>query len=266
MANGGVPLYQSSATLSARGPITAMRLSAVAFSGRRLPSFFSSTMDSSVTLRASALFFSHSHGSSTLPWRASKPICAYGSLAARIEHSQPDHHAKDPAQVVVDVGLLDQSLRQRVLHRLGCVLQKLVDAGVNGCSGCLRHGRVGVMRAHHIAQRAGVGADDAVEAPILHHHIAQHGIGAHGHLVPCVVGGHHGVGVTILNRHAKRHSVVLVKEAVVEVGAGSIAAIFVAVCQKMLQQRRGHPCLRVVALQPSENAVASVPTRNGSSP
>ena len=49
--------------------------------------------------------------------------------------------------------------------------------------------------------------------------------------------------------HAERHRVVLVKEAVVEVGAGPGATVLVAVGQEMLQQRRGHPRLRVVALQ-----------------
>ena len=71
---GGVPLYQSSSTWSTHGPITAIVFSFVRSSGSVLPSFFSSTIDSSVASRAKSLLDARSHGGAAPS--LSRPICA----------------------------------------------------------------------------------------------------------------------------------------------------------------------------------------------
>src|SRR5579862_6586256 len=60
---GGVPLYQSSATRSASGPMTAIFLTLLESMGRRLAVFLSRTIDSSVTFLASFLWVSQFQGS-----------------------------------------------------------------------------------------------------------------------------------------------------------------------------------------------------------
>ena len=71
---GHVPLYQSCSTWSIQGPITAIVFNFVLSSGSVFPSFFSSTIDSSVACRASALLESRSHGGISPP--VSTPIFA----------------------------------------------------------------------------------------------------------------------------------------------------------------------------------------------
>src|SRR5574341_1250983 len=60
---GGVPLYQSKSTSSARGPITAIDLSLLLSKGKVLFEFFSNTMVFCVTSLAAALCFSLTQGS-----------------------------------------------------------------------------------------------------------------------------------------------------------------------------------------------------------
>jgi len=85
-------------------------------------------------------------------------------------------------------------------------------------------------------------------AAAAHDHAAQHGVFDHRRVVPRVVGGHEGVGVAVLNRHAEGNRVVLLKQPHVEVRRRAAAAVLIAVGEEVLEQGGSGP-VRAVALQ-----------------
>src|ERR1700722_111918 len=97
-----------------------------------------------------------------------------------------------------------------------------------------------------ISERAAVSAKDTVESPFLDDGRAKHGILDHRYADPSVVGRHHGVGPAVLDGHAEGPGVVLAEEALVEVRGGTIASVFVAVGEEVLQERGGEPDVRIV--------------------
>ena len=130
-------------------------------------------------------------------------------------------------------------------------LQKLVDAGFHRARRAFRIGLVIVVQlgVDHVAQRAGIGADDAVQAPLLHGDFAQDGVHGHGDVVHGVIGGHVGAGTAFDHAHAEGDGVVFAQQAGVEIGGRSTAAVLVAVGQEVLHERRRQPVLGIVALQ-----------------
>ena len=140
-------------------------------------------------------------------------------------------------------------LFEGVFEGLAVLVKELVDAGVDGGCGGLGQGGEDVMVRDHVGEGAGVGAEDAVEAPLPHDDVAEGGVLGHGDVVPGVVGGHHGVGVAVLDGHAKGHGVVLVKEAGVEVGGGAVAVVLVGVGEEVLEEGGGFPGFGVGTLE-----------------
>ena len=55
------------------------------------------------------------------------------------------------------------------------------------------------------SQRATVGTDDAVVAPLLDHNILEHWIDHHGSAVPRIVGSHYRARSALLKSHAERN-------------------------------------------------------------
>ena len=96
-----VPLYQSCRTWSIHGPITAIGLQfCVRSRGSVLLSFFSSTIDSSVACRASALLESRSHGGSS------------PSVSTR-QSSRKDRRPADPSRPASNTTAEDSSARHQ---------------------------------------------------------------------------------------------------------------------------------------------------------
>jgi hypothetical protein len=108
---------------------------------------------------------------------------------------------------------------------------------------------VGLVGGDELAERAGVGAHDAVLAPEALRDLAQHRVGGARDGVVRVVGGHERARAAEDDRRAKRRPVVLVKEAIVEIRGRVAAAVLVAVRDEVLEERRRSPGSRVVALQ-----------------
>src|ERR1019366_7340445 len=155
---------------------------------------------------------------------------------------------------IVDVLLRQQILFQRFLR--GCdvehgALQELVDAGLYRTRRAFGIGLVIVvlLGVDQIAQRAGIGADDAVQAPLLHGDFAEDGVHGHGDVVHGVIGGHVGTGAAFQHAHAERYGVVFAQQAGVEIGGRATAAVLVAVGQEVLHERRRQPVFGIVALQ-----------------
>src|SRR5665213_1296107 len=55
--------------------------------------------------------------------------------------------------------------------------------------------------------------------------------------------------MSLLNGHAKWNGIVLMQQPTIEIGGRSSTSIFIAIRQKMLDQRSGQPIPRIIALQ-----------------
>ena len=128
------------------------------------------------------------------------------------------------------------------------MVQELVHAGLDRPGGPVREIPVVAVGANHVAQRAGVRADDAVHAPDPDHHILDNGMDGHGNHVPGVVCRHETARPTLRPPHAEGDGIVFIEEPLIEIGGGAGAALFVAVGQEVLEQRGGLPVLGVVTL------------------
>ncbi len=155
----------------------------------------------------------------------------------RIEKSEVNHHAVNAAKVVVDFGKVDQFFVDGGVHAVGVAVEELVDAGVDGAGGSHIDVRIVFVLGDHVGERAGIGADDSVLAPLSHGDFFQDGVRGHGDAIPGVVGGHVSARAAVDHTHAKRDGIVFAEEAFIEVGGGAVAAVFVAVGEKVFHQR-----------------------------
>jgi hypothetical protein len=106
---------------------------------------------------------------------------------------------------------------------------------------------VGLVLVDEVREPAAVGADDAVEAPLAHYDVAQHGVDVAGHAVPGVVCRHHRAGAAVSDRHLKGLGVILAPETLVEIRRRVEASVLVAVGEEVFQQARGLEGARIIA-------------------
>ena len=125
----------------------------------------------------------------------------------------------------------------------------MVDACLDAGRGrFIRGGKIMVL-IDEVAIAAGVGANDSVHTPFLHGHIFDDRLNGAGSFIPGVVGRHKAPCATFREPHPERYGIIFTEKLFVEIGRGTIAAVFIAVGKKMFQQRCGPPIPRVVALE-----------------
>ena len=119
------------------------------------------------------------------------------------------------------------------------------------------------MAIDHVRQRAGICADDAILPPFLDGDVFQNGIRSHRDSVHGVVSGHVRARSAFHHAHAEGYRIIFAQQPLIEIGGRPVAPILVAVGQKMLQQRRRQPVLRVIALQTLDHRHHHGPVEEG---
>ena len=170
-------------------------------------------------------------------------------MVLRVEHAQADHHAEVAADRFVDVGFGEIVLLEGFLDRFLVAVEELGDAHLHRPGRALGEGGVVLVGGDQQAQRAAVGADDAILAPLLDRDVLEHRVHGAGDAVDAVVGGHVRPRAAFHHAHAEGKRVVLVEQAGVEIGGGVVASVLVAVGAEVLHQRGGLPVARMIALQ-----------------
>ena len=131
-----------------------------------------------------------------------------GEHLRRVEHSELEAGAEDAADVHVDLGLGDETLRDGV-HQ-GFVVGTALDvgAGKDSVCRCVGHVGMGVVRTVEVGNCAAVGDHYAVEVPLVAEDVLQQPVaGAAGLTLVAVVCAHHFLNVSVLDYHLERGEV-----------------------------------------------------------
>ena len=108
----------------------------------------------------------------------------------------------------------------------------------------------GLVGSDHGIERAGVGGDDAIHAPLLDGDFLQDRLGGHGDVVHSVVSRHVRARPRF-HAHPEGHGIILAQQPLVEIGRTAHAAVFIAIGQEVLHQGGGQIILGVVTLEPA---------------
>ena len=163
------------------------------------------------------------------------------------EPSEFEHRAEVVLRAGVQDFVGDESGVVGRLNLLEIGIDKTCQTGLQGhFDGRVDIGGIAV-RIDHIAQCACVVHDGAVHAPLVLQDRADEVVGDAGHAVVGVVGRHQRLG-SRAGAFPETVRIIVAEERLVEAGVGAEAAVFVAVREEVLHQRRAAPVLRIVAL------------------
>ena len=146
----------------------------------------------------------HGHGASLGVVRDFLSVARVG--VRMLEEAPQELESQHPPHGRVDLGLCDFPLRQR-LRQIGeglPVRHVVVHAGMQRARGRVRQIAGHVMQRHELLDALVIGDHDALESPLVAQHVGQHpAVGMGRNAADLVVGGHHHLGVGLLDRRTE---------------------------------------------------------------
>lgn len=166
-----------------------------------------------------------------------------------VKESDFQSHHDIAADCPLDILFGNQTGGKRLSDVVLVTVKKLPCGGFDNRSGTLAAGRETLVGVDEQAERAAVGTDDAVIAPLLAGNRVETGMYQHRDTVPAVVSGHESSRTALRYTFVEGIGIIFSEQAAAEVRRSAVSAELVAVREKMLHQSGRFPVARIVTLQ-----------------